>query len=180
MAAHLDDIFTFHEQFLPILQLPHRVFPNGFQTTLNIIHLDRIFQFSQLANNITNLVDHQVRSKVTVDVVDRLKTVNASVDTLEYSFSRIHQCGGPFVTGFYQRKFSSFKSVINLFPLLCQLYDKLIEFSKTPFEFFELNHHLSQKFFALIRGIADVQVVNHGLIQQLHLRIKFGDSFDRH
>ena len=43
-----------------------------------------------------------------------------------------------------------------------------------------MNHHLGQKFFTFIRRVTDIQVVDHGLVQQLHLRTKLGNSLYRH
>ena len=73
VLAELNDVLTIDIQFVFITQLSNRVFTNGFQATLNVVNFDRLAHLGKLADNVAHFVDHQIRCKVAVDLVDRLK-----------------------------------------------------------------------------------------------------------
>ncbi len=179
MRTEADGVFAVDEQFLPVFQLTHSIFTDRFQTTLDIVNFDAVVQLFQLFDDVADLFDHQVRREVAIDIVDGVETLYPCLNALQHSFGRVHQRVRSLVSRFHQREFSVFEGVVDFFAFLCQLQDEFIELGKAAFEFFQLDHHLCEELFALFRIVTNVQVVDDGLIQQLHLRIEFGDPFDR-
>ena len=103
MSSEPNDIFAVDEQLLAILQLPNRIFANRLKSTLDIIHLDAVLEFGQLLDNISNFVDHQIGSKITVDLIDRVKVGDAGTNPLQNSICGAHQRGRTFIASFNQR-----------------------------------------------------------------------------
>ena len=73
-----------------------------------------------------------------------------------------------------------FKRVVDLVTFLGQLHDELVELGEPSFEFFDADHHLGEKLVALLRRIADIEVVDDRLVEQFQLRVEFGNTLDRH
>ncbi len=73
MLAELDDVLAVDEQFLPVLELPHCVFADRLQAALDVVDLHRVVEFGELFDDVADLLDHQVRGEVAVDLVDRLQ-----------------------------------------------------------------------------------------------------------
>ncbi len=86
---------------------------------------------------------------------------------------------GPAVARFDQLQLARLEGVVGLLPLLRQLHDKLVEFGKAAFQFLDLDHHFREELFALLRRVADVEVVDDTLVQQLELRVELGRPLDR-
>ena len=124
------------------------IFANGFQAALYVVDFDRLVHLRQFVDDVTDLVDHQIAGKVTVDFVNRFKIRNARLNAVDDSISGLHQGGRSFVARFDQLEFLCIKSRVDFFALFGQLNNELIELSEFPFELFDLDHHLGEVFVA--------------------------------
>ena len=90
MITKLDDIFAIDVQILTILQLTHGIFSYRFHTTLDVIYFDTVVQFFQLIDKVTNFLDHQVRSKIRINLVYRFETIYSRLNPFKNSVGCIH------------------------------------------------------------------------------------------
>ena len=77
MFPELDDHRAIDEQLLAIFQLANGILSRCFQAALNVIDFNTVAQLVQLRHDVADLLDHQIRGKVTMDVVDRLHRIDA-------------------------------------------------------------------------------------------------------
>ena len=88
VVAHLDDVVTADEQVLAILELPDGVLADRLQSTLDVVDLDAVLEFLELVDDVADLVDHQVRGEVAVDVVDAFEGSDSALDSAQDSLGR--------------------------------------------------------------------------------------------
>ena len=90
MLAELNNVLTVNVQFVFIAKLPNSIFPNGFQTALYIVDLDRLAHLRQLVDDIANLVDHQIAGEVTVNFINGFKVRNTRLNAFDDSIRCLH------------------------------------------------------------------------------------------
>ncbi|GIS57781.1 MAG: hypothetical protein CM1200mP2_00060 [Planctomycetaceae bacterium] len=88
MVAHLDDVVTADEQVLAILELPDGVLADRLQSTLDVVDLDAVLEFLELVDDVADLIDHQVRGEIAVDVVDTFEGSDSALDSAQDSLGR--------------------------------------------------------------------------------------------
>ena len=78
--SKLNDVLAINKQFVLVTKLPNGIFADRFQPTLHIIDFDGFAQVSQFDDQITNLVDHQIRSEIAVDLFDCFEIRNTGAN----------------------------------------------------------------------------------------------------
>ncbi len=91
----------------------------------------------------------------------------------------LEQRGGAAVAGLDQLDLAALEGVVHLLAFFGQLDHEFVELGEAAFEFLDLHHQLGQELVAFLRRLADVQVIDHALVEQFQLRIEFGHAFDR-
>ena len=180
VVAHLDDVFAIDEEVLSVLELSDSVLADRLQPALDVIDLDAVFEFPELVDDVADLVDHQVRGEVAVDVVDAFQRADPALDPAQDPFGGSHQRGGSLVAGLDQLQFSRLERVVDLVAFLGELHNEFVELGEPPLELLDADHDLGEELVAFFGRVADIEVVDDRLVEEFQLRVELGDAFDGH
>ena len=179
VIAQADDVFAFNEQLVAVFELADGVFADRLHPALDVVDLDAVVQLFEPAHEVADLFDHQVRGEVAVDVVDRVEALDPRFDAPQDALGRVHQRAGAFVADLDERQLAGLERARNFLPFCGQFDDELVELGESALQLLDLDHDLGEVLLALPRRVADVEVVDHALVEQLHLRAELGDALDR-
>ena len=73
--------------------------------------------------------------------------------------------------------FPALKCLVNLLALAGEFLDVVVELGETAFEFLDLHHGFGEKFPAFFRGVAEIEIIDHRLREQFHLRAELRRAF---
>ena len=164
--AEFNQVLATNEQLVLVLELADGVFAGSLQATLDIVDLHRLVQFFQLADDVTNLVDHQIGCEIAVDLVNRFQIGDSRRDSFQNAIGRGGQTVGSPISRLDDLQLFGIEGRVDLVPFLGQLHNEFIEFRKASFQFFHLHHHLGQVLAAFGRRVAYIQIIDDGLRKQ--------------
>ena len=131
---------------------------------------------AELGDGVADLFDHQIAGQVAVDLVDGFEALDAVADAGQDALGAFHQRAGAAVAGLDELQLARLEGVVDLVALFGELLDVLVEVGEAALQLLELDHHLAEVFLALVGRVAQVEVVDDGLAEQLHLRAELGDA----
>ena len=180
VLAELDDARPAREQFLPVLQLPHRLLLRALETPLQIVRLDRVAEFQQLPDDLAHLGDHQIGRHVGVDLVDGLEAAQPVLNGLEDALGGGEQRGGLAVALCNERDLALLERLVKRRALFRKLDGVFLEIREGSLQFLQLDADAVQIFLALRGRGAEVEIAGRRLAQQLHLRAELRRALGHH
>ncbi len=128
-------------------------------------------------DDVADFGNHQISGEVTVDLVDLFKAFGAVFDAGEHALGGLDEVGRAFVAFFQEAGFAGFEGIVNFLAFDGELLSILVELGKFSFELFDLHHEFGEVFFALVRVVTEVEVVDNRLTKQFHLGSELGSAF---
>ena len=91
MTSQLDNVLSVDIKFQPVLQLADGVFADRFQSALDLVHFDRIFQLGKFVRrDCEPLSTMTSAAKIAMDLIEISELRRSSFDPLQYSIR--HRC----------------------------------------------------------------------------------------
>ncbi len=163
---------------LAVLELPEGVLLERLELAGDVVGLDRVAQGLELRDRLAHAVDHHIRGEVTVELVDGVELGTAVPDALEHAPGGGQEGRGPAVADLHELDLAAGEGAVDGLALFAQGDHELVEVGEAAFERLDLGHELAEVAVGLLGRVADVQVVGHALVDELHLRGELGPAFD--